>query len=164
MGMLDELLYIKTFREGQAETAMLVSRAHLAEAHRQESNAQQELSRFQAAAREDELSWYRSLCQRIVRPQEIADVQLDVAILRAEEQARAESLAQAEQQRAQAQTGYTDANEHLREASATRNKFEELASQHNAAERREQERREEQELEEVAGNPRRRDDDDPYEP
>ena len=164
MGMLDELLYIKTFRKDQAETALLVARAQLAHAHRVEDEARQRLSRFQTQAEQDERAWYQDLCSRLVRPREIAEVQLEVAILRAEEQARIEALAQAGRERTQAQSHYTGAADTLQVASATRSKFEELAAPHHATERRELERREEQELEEVAGHPRRRDDEETQPP
>ena len=56
MAMVDQLLFIKEFRERQAETAFQKSRMALAEAHRQEELARQELERFIAQAREDELA------------------------------------------------------------------------------------------------------------
>lgn len=156
MAMVDQLLFIKTFRERQAETVLQRSRLSLAQAHQLEEQAQQELERFIAQATEDELRWYRQLCERVVKLRDIEDVQTDVAILRAEEAERARARDAATQQREQAQSAFTQASEQMKEASTARNKFEELARQHHALVAKEVERKEDLELEELAGIVRER--------
>ncbi len=156
MSMIDQLLYIKHFREQQAETAMQKSRMVLAQAHRLEDDAQQELTRFVEQAQKDELAWYQALCERIVKVRDIEDVQTDVAILRAEEAQRARELEQAQQAREQAQSSFNTATQVLRDASTARNKFEELAMRHHEALIKEAERKEDLELEELAGIVRER--------
>jgi type III secretion protein O len=156
MSMIDQLLYIKDFRERQAETAMQKSRLVLTEAHRAEDEAQQELDRFVQQAQEDERAWYQALCERVVKLRDIEDVQTDVAILRAEEAQRAKELDQAQQARVQAQSSFNLATQALREASTARSKFEELADRHHEALNKEAERKEDLELEELAGVVRER--------
>lgn len=156
MAMVDQLLFIKTFRERQAETVLQRSRLSLAQAHQLEEQAQHELERFIAQATEDELRWYRQLCERVVKLRDIEDVQTDVAILRAEEAERARARDAATQQREQAQSAFTQASQQMKEASTARNKFEELARQHHALVAKEVERKEDLELEELAGIVRER--------
>jgi len=156
MSMIDQLLYIKEFREQQAETALQKSRLILADAHQQENLARETLEVFVAQAREDELLWYRELCERVVKLRDIEEVQLDVAILRAEEAARQQDLDRAQNEREQAQVAFNSATHVMREASTARNKFEELALSHHAALSKEAERKEDLELEELAGIVRER--------
>lgn len=156
MAMVDQLLFIKTFRERQAETVLQRSRLSLAQAHQLEEQAQLELERFIAQATEDELRWYRQLCERVVKLRDIEEVQTDVAILRAEEAERARARDAATQQREQAQSAFTQASQQMKEASTARNKFEELARQHHALVAKEAERKEDLELEELAGIVRER--------
>ncbi len=156
MAMVDQLLFIKEFREQQAETALQKSRLALADARRQEELAQQELERFIAQAREDELSWYRELCSRVVKLRDIESVQTDVAILRAQEAARAQQRDAAVTHREQAQSSFSQATQHMKEASTARNKFEEMARQHHALVAKEAERKEDLELEELASIVRER--------
>ena len=158
MAMIDELLFIKTFRERKAETALQRSRLVLVDAQRQEDNARQTLERFIEQATEDELRWYRELCARLVKQHDIEVVQQDVAIQRAEEQAHLRELEAAAAAHVSAQAAFNQATAVLRDASTSRSKFDELARLHHDAAAREAERVEELELEEVAGIVRERHD------
>ena len=158
MAMIDELLFIKQFREKKAEKEFQNARLALAEAKKAEETATQTLNAFQLQAELDELAWYRDLCARVVKPREIADVQEDVAMLRATEQMHANVLQKAEQQHASALAAQVQANLLMREASKAREKFTELASNYHLIEAKEAERKEELELEEVSGNIRKKDD------
>lgn len=156
MAMVDELLYIKTFRERQAETALQRSRTDLRLAHEAEDLARDERDDFARQAEEDELRWYRELCERLVRVRDIEDVQLAVAGLRQREVLLQQALEEREREREQSQQRFHDASDHLKQASTARNKFEELAREHHLAVSREAERKEELELEELAGVVRER--------
>lgn len=156
MAMVDELLYIKSFREQQAETALQRSRADLRVAREAEERARQERDDFAQQAIEDELRWYRELCERVVRVRDIEDVHLAVAGLRQQEAHLQQALEVRESEREQSQERFKAAGDHLRQASTARNKFEELAKQHHLAVSKEAERKEELELEELAGVVRER--------
>ena len=156
MAMVDELLYIKTFREQQAETALQRSRTELRLAHQAEDVARDERDEFARQAVEDELRWYRELCERLVKVRDIEDVQLAVSMLRMREIEFEKALEAKQREREQAQQVFHTASDHLKQASTARNKFEELARQHHVAVARESERKEEMELEELAGIVRER--------
>ena len=158
MAMIDELLFIKTFRERKAETALQRSRLVLVDAQRQEDTARQTLERFIEQATEDELRWYRELCARLVKQHDIEVVQQDVAIQRAEEQAYLRELEAAAAAHVSAQAAFNQATTVLRDACTSRSKFDELARLHHDTVAREAERVEELELEEVAGIVRERHD------
>jgi type III secretion protein O len=163
MSMMDQLLYIKTFRESQAQTTMLRCRADHLEAQAQEQACREALERFVLEAREDEVRWYRELCDRLVKLSDIESLQQDIAILRAEEVAREDEVKAKIAQTAAAREALTASTTALREASAARNKFEELRRRERDAVARESERREELELEEVAGNRRDREEEVSFE-
>ena len=156
MAMVDELLYIKSFREQQAETALQSSRVELRVAREAEEQARVVRDDFTRQAVEDELRWYRELCERVVKVRDIEDVQLAVAGLRQREIELQKMLEQREQDRQQSQQRFHQASDHLKQASTARSKFEELAREHHLAVSREAERKEEMELEELAGVVRER--------
>lgn len=156
MAMVDELLYIKTFREQQAETALQRSRADLRLAHAAEDQARTDRDDFARQAVEDELRWYRELCERLVTVRDIEDVQLAVAGLRQREAQLQQMLEERQRQRQDSQQRFHQASEHLKQASTARSKFVELAREHHLAVSREAERKEEMELEELAGVVRER--------
>jgi type III secretion protein O len=158
MSMLDELLFIKRFREQQAETLVFRSRADLAQARRAEDEASALLERFRVQAQADEQAWYQALCERPVKLREITRVQEDVSMLRAAERAHEQSLEQAGAQRASAQQAYAEASQRMRDASAVREKFVELVRREHLAASREHERREELEFEELSSVRRDRED------
>jgi type III secretion protein O len=156
MAMIDELLFIKSFREQQAETVLMRSRAEFRVAQAAEEQAQKNHSDFLKQAQEDELRWYRELCARLVKVRDIEDVQQAVVGLRLREVALDDERRAKEREREQAQEGVRVANERLKVASSARHKFKELARQHHLEVFRESERKEEMELEELAGVVRER--------
>lgn len=158
MAMIDELLFIKKFREKKAEKEFQKARLALVEARKAEEAANQKLIEFQNQAEQDELAWYRDLCSKVVKLRDIANVQEDVAMLRQTEIAHTQALQKAEQQHVQAKNVHVEANHTMREASKAREKFTELARNFHLIEAKEAERKEELELEEVAGNGRKKDD------
>lgn len=163
MSMMDQLLFIKSFREGQAQTKMQRCRAEHLDAQAREQATRQALEQFITQAREDEARWYRDLCDRLVKLSDIETVQQDIAILRAEQLAREEAVRAQAALTESARLAFSESALALREASAARNKFEELRRNEREAFARESERREELELEEVAGNRRVRDDEVSFE-
>ncbi len=156
MGMIDELLFIKDFRERKAERELLRTRLDLQQAHGRHSQAQDTLVDFQSQAQQQEQQWFSDLCTRLVKPKEILAVHADVAQLRATEADLAVQLEEAHAAHQMAQEVYALATDQHREATVTKNKFLELAQSMHAAEQRERERRDEMELEEVASQIRKR--------
>jgi type III secretion protein O len=156
MAMIDELLFIKTFREHKAETELQKSRARLGIAAQSERDAQQALEDFVAQATADELRWYQELCSRVVKPRDIADVQNDVAGLRQKELEHNGQWQAAQQHHVKAKDEFQGATTRMRDASTARQKFFELARNHHSAVAREVERKEELELEELANVVRER--------
>ena len=163
MSMMDQLLFIKSFREGQAQTKMQRCRAEHLDAQAREQATRQAFEQFITQAREDEARWYRELCDRLVKLSDIETVQQDIAILRAEQLAREEAVRAQAALTESARLAFSESALALREASAARNKFEELRRNEREAFARESERREELELEEVAGIRRDRDDEVSFE-
>jgi len=154
--MVDQLLFIKEFREQKAETELQKSRVRLAEAHRVEDETQRTRDEFFEFSRREELRWYDDLCSRLVTVRDITHVQEDVAGLRATERGHDEALEKAAAQRAQAQAHFAGATQTRRDAQAAREKFVEIATSFHALAAKEAERREELELEELAGQRRDR--------
>jgi type III secretion protein O len=156
--MIEDLLFIKTFRERKAETELQKSRATLVLAQVAEKQAQSSLDEYIAYATQQEQQWYEGLYARLVKPRDIMAVHQDVAILRAEERAHEEDLAQAKHKHNQALDHMHQSTVNLREASTARQKFVELARAHHLLAAQEAERKEELELEEVASIRRERED------
>lgn len=156
MAMVDELLFIKKFRERKAETELQKSRVRLGVAAQSERTAEQVLQAHIERAWAEELRLYADLCARIVKPRDIADVQQDVAQMRMEEMTHQQSLAQAQEQHKSAQDDFQLNTRKMREASTAREKFVELARTHHLLVAREAERKEDLELEELASVVRER--------
>lgn len=156
MAMLDELLSIKTFREQQAESRLQVARISLADAHRTEDLATDELARYQDYARQQEDAGYRALFERAVKVRDIAELHQDIAILRMTEQQYRRELDQARAQRESAQTDHQLADSAARDARTTREKFDELVARDHAVRARTAEYREELEYEELSAIVRER--------
>ena len=154
--MVDQLLFIKEFREQKAETELQKSRVQLTEAHRVEDEAARTRDEFVDFARREELRWYDDLCSRLVTVRDITHVQEDVATLRVTERDHETAVERAAARRAEAQTQFSTATQVRRDAQAAREKFVELATSFHALAAREAERREELELEELAGQRRER--------
>lgn len=156
MAMVDELLFIKEFRERKAETELQRSRARLSAAVQAERQAQDTLETFVAHASAEELRMYQELCARIVKLRDIQNVHGEVAALRLQEQAHAQALTERQQQHVQAREGFDTDTRKMRDASTAREKFVELARNFRMLAAREAERKEELELEELASVVRER--------
>jgi type III secretion protein O len=158
MAMIEDLLFIKTFRERKAETELQKSRAALVLAQAAQQQAQLSLDEYIAYAKAQEQKWFEGLYERLVKPREITAVQQDVAILRAEERVHEEDLINAKSQHDRARDHMHVSTVQMREASTARQKFVELARAHHLLIAQEAERKEEVELEEVASIRRERED------
>lgn len=156
MAMLDELLFIKEFRERKAETELQKSRMRLGAAEQIEREAEKTLQAYVEQAIAEELRLYADLCVRIVKPRDIADVQGEVAAMRLQEMQHQQALESAEQQHVLAKDDFQLSTRKMRDASTAREKFVELARNHHMLEARESERKEDLELEEVASIVRER--------
>ena len=150
MDMIDELLFIKKFREHKAETEMQKSRAHLGVAVQAEQDAQQILTDHIAHATAKELRMFTELCTRIVKPRDINDVHSEIAMLKFQEQTHQQELQNRQEQHVKARQVFDVDIRKMREASTAREKFVELAQNFHTMAAREAERKEELELEEVA--------------
>jgi type III secretion protein O len=87
MAMIDELLFIKEFRERKAETELQKSRARLSAAVQAENEAKTALERFIEHSTAEELRLFDDLCRRVVKLRDINDVHTEVAALKYKEQA-----------------------------------------------------------------------------
>lgn len=164
MSIFRDLLAIKAFREGQAESAVRVQRQALADAQAAREAAQALLARLMQEGLEIETALYRDLCARIVRLREIEDVQLSVAGLRQREAAQQDAV-DAAQRAQEAQTHKLDtARAAHKEASRQKSKFVDLARNYADAQLREVERKEDLEMEEAASVRRDREDWDAHDP
>jgi len=156
--MVDELLFIKRFRETKAETELKKSRGELVLAQQAEREAEQALDRYVAWAVAQEQSWYADLCSRLVKLREITAVQEDVVGLKAAERDHRATLDQRQKAHEAAREQMELSMRRMREASTAREKFVELARNFHSMAAREQERKEELELEELASVRRERED------
>ena len=157
MPMLDELLAIKQFREQQAEASLYVARSTLAEAHRTEQQAADDLDQYRSHARKQEDASYQALFARVVKVRDIAELHQDLAILRSTELQYRSELDQATAHREMAQQAHHTATQVAREARTIREKFVELVSRDQDARARNAEYRESLEYEELASIVRERD-------
>ncbi len=156
MAMIDELLFIKEFRERKQETELQKSRARLGSAAQQERQAETTLQNHVAHATHEELRLFADLCARIVKLKDISDVHSEVAAMRQQEMQHQQALEAAQQQHTEAQDDFQHNTRKMREASTAREKFVELARTHHMLEAREAERKEDLELEELASVVRER--------
>jgi len=158
MPMVDDLLFIKRFRESKAETELQKSRAALVLAQKAEREAEQALEAYIAHAIAQEKAWYDDLCSRLVKLREIATVQEDVAALKVTERAHRDQVEDRRKAHVEAGQQMDLAVQRMRDASTARQKFVELARNFHWLAAREQERKEELELEELASIRRERED------
>lgn len=150
MGIFNELLTIKRFREDKAELAMVRQRVRHAKADSDRGEAQRRLQEFRQDSERQERALYQDLCSRIVRVRDIENVMQNVAGMREGERQCEHTLDDAEkslQTEAQALLAARDSHN---EASRLTQKFVELAETHCAAELQESERKEDLEMEEAA--------------
>ncbi|MEG1769573.1 MAG: YscO family type III secretion system apparatus protein [Comamonas sp.] len=158
MKMLRDLLAIKRFREGQAETAMRQQRQAWLEAQAERQAAEALLARLLAEGVLAEQQLYDDLCSRLVRLREIEAVQQAVAALRLREQQQQDALDAAQQQLDAAQQAFEQARAVHKEAARQTSKFVDLASSFAALDALDSERREDLEMEEAASVVRERED------
>lgn len=158
MAMVDDLLFIKRFRESKAETELQKSRAALVLAQKAEREAEQALKDYIAHAIAQEKAWYDDLCSRLVKLREIATVQEDVAALKVGERNHRDQVDARRKAHVEANELMDTSFRRMREASTARQKFVELARNFHWLAAREQERKEELELEELASIRRERED------
>lgn len=156
--MVDELLFIKRFRETKAETELKKSRGALVVAQQAEREAEQTLQEYVAWAIAQEQSWYDDLCSRLVKLREIAEVQENVSALKVRERDHRSTLEERRKSHEDAREQMELSMRRMREASTAREKFVELARNFHWLAAREQERKEELELEELASVRRDRED------
>lgn len=156
--MVDELLFIKRFRETKAETELKKSRGALVLAQQAEHEAEQTLDEYVAWAAAQERAWYEDLCSRLVRLREISAVQEDVVLLKARERDHRATLEARRKTHEEAREQMDLSMRRMREASTAREKFVELARNFHWLASLEQERKEELELEELASVRRERED------
>lgn len=158
MAMVDDLLFIKRFRESKAETELQKSRAALVLAQKAERQAEQALDDYIAFAIAQEKAWYDDLCSRLVKLREIATVQEDVAGLKQGERSHRDEVEERRKAHLEANQQLDHSLQRMRDASTARQKFVELARNFHWLAAREQERKEELELEELASIRRERED------
>ena len=158
MAMVDDLLFIKRFRETKAETELQKSRAAVVIAQQAERDAEQQLTDYIEFAIAQEKSWYDDLCSRLVKMREISQVQQDVVGLKITERQHEETLETRKTEHVSAVEQMEVCIERMRDASVARQKFVELARNFHMLAAREAERKEELELEELASVRRDRED------
>jgi type III secretion protein O len=156
--MLQDLLAIKRFREGQAETAMRQQRQAFLQAQEDRIAAEDLLARLLAEGVLAEQQLYQDLCARIVRLKDIQEVQQTVAALRQREQNQQEALEAAQRQQQAAQEQLDQARQNHKDAARQTSKFIDLASSFAALDALDSERREDLEMEEAASVVRERED------
>ncbi|MET1115643.1 MAG: YscO family type III secretion system apparatus protein [Comamonas sp.] len=158
MKMMRDLLAIKRFREGQAETAMRRERQAFQEAQARRVAAQELLARLLAEGALAEQQLYQDLCARVVRLRDIEEVQQAVAALREREQRQQEVLEAAQHALEAAQLQLDQARQVHKDAARQTSKFVDLATSFAALDALESERREDLEMEEAASVVRERED------
>ncbi len=158
MKMLRDLLAIKRFREGQAETAMRQQRQAFAQAQEERIAAEELLARLLAEGVLAEQRLYQDLCARIVQLKDIEAVQQAVVVLRQREQDQQDALEAAQREQQAAQERFDQARLVHKEAARQTSKFVDLASSFAAIDALESERREDLEMEEAASVVRERED------
>lgn len=148
--MLREILAIKNFREGKAESALRRQRDVLAEAVSQRERAQRRLEEFIDYAREQERRLYGGLVGQVVRLKDIQDVHLAVGEIRGQQHDFERSVEQAEQERLRELQVMDERRQAHAEASRMKEKFVELVGVHAQEETRIAERKEDAEMEEAS--------------
>ena len=162
MSIFKELLAIKAFREGQAESAMRMQRSIALEASEKREAAEALLSRLLAEGVDKEHRMYRDLCERIVKLRDIENVQQSVAALRARELQQQDNVDAAIRVLDEENQKLDTVRAAHKEASRQKSKFVDLSHNHTNELAREAERKEDLELEEVANIKRDREDWEEY--
>lgn len=150
MAVLHELLSIKTFREGKAESAVRTQRQVLAEATSLREQAQAHLEEFTGFAVRRERELFEDLCRRVVVVREILDTHAQVGEMKAQALHYQSSLDQAQVRCDEESVQLQERKQAHAAATRIKEKFIELVRQHAAEEWTALERKEDAELEEVA--------------
>lgn len=150
MGVFKEILSVKSFREDKAERAMVKQRTVLADAASARDSAEQARDDYREWAVGQERSLFAGLCERVVQLRDIEDVQVEVTVMRTQEEKHEEQLRLAEANREKQERQLEADRQAHREASRMKEKFAELARLDADAQLRAFERKEEAELDEVA--------------
>lgn len=158
MSVFQQLLAIKTFREGQAESAVRLQHQALADAVAAHAAAEQRLAQLLREGAQIEQALYRDLCARVVRLREIENVQLSVASLRQREAAQQDAVQASERLQQEQNQKLDAARVRHQDAARQKSKFVDLARNYADGLLREAERREDLEMEEVASMVRDRED------
>lgn len=156
MGILGDILAIKTLREERAETAMRRQQAVLAGAHRDQEQLDAELVEFRQVAVRREATAYRELCSRVVSLRDIEEVQQLVVQLRAGEQSCMQRCKDAADRVREAAAQLEELMAVHQEAARMKEKFVELLRSHDEQQAQDALRHEDLEMEEVADTGHRR--------
>lgn len=150
MAVLHELLSIKTFREGKAESSVRTQRQVLAEAMSLRDQAQVHLEEFTSFAQRRERELFEDLCRRVVVVREILDTHAQVGEMKAQALHYQSHLDQAQVRCEQEDAALQERKQVHAQATRVKEKFIELVRLHAAEEWTALERKEDAELEEVA--------------
>ena len=156
--MMQELLAIKRFREGQAEMSMRQQRSRMQEREAALQQVQEELARMLEAALHSEKALYADLCSRLVKLRDLEDASHFIAALKQQELLQRDAVSEAETLLAQAQQALTQARVAHQEAVQQTSKFLELAQRFDLLAAQEAERKEDLEMEEAASIARDKED------
>ncbi len=149
MAVLDELLRLKTYREGKAEMALARCRHILADVTRRTNEAREALASYQRWSAQQEVGLYQAMYGRCVRVRDLEHLREDVAMFRVKERSFTETLSKTEADRSQADTAVRDARGVHELATRAREKFVQLVQIQSEEIRLEDERKEDVEMEDV---------------
>src|SRR5262245_17432070 len=128
MSVFAELRSIKEFRESQAELGLKKAQAEVTLRRDRHEELQALMEQFREQAREQELQWYADLCSKLVKLKEITEVRDGVAGLRQDEQKREDDTDEAGRAVEKAIESSKAARLALKQATAVKDKFVELAT------------------------------------
>ncbi len=149
MGMLDELLRLKVYRQDKAEMSLARCRLVFAEVMQRMQQAQQSLEDFQRWSAEHESGLYGAMYGRLVRPRDLEHVREDVVMLRVQERSLSESLTKVNTECTQAETAVRESRGVHELAMRSREKFVQLVRVEAEEFALESERKEDLELEDL---------------
>lgn len=150
MTIFRDLLSIKSFRENKAELAVHKQRTVLLMATEQRDADERTLQTYRDFAIARERALFDDLCTRTVKLRDIEDVQVEVVVMRSQEQAHGKTLEQAENYRETQSEELKNRRDEHATATRMKEKFVELAKAYADEELRGIERKEDGELEEAA--------------
>lgn len=148
--MMQELLAIKRFREGQAEMGVRQRRSQLQAREAGLLQVQEELAHMLEEAMRSEKALYADLCTRLVKLRDLENASQFVAALKQQEQIQRDAVHTAENVLAQAEQALVAARAAHQDALQQTSKFLELAERFDLLAAQEAERKEDLEMEEAA--------------